>query len=121
MQYIEALHHNCTEEGFYLMMNPVYDRAEAARVFGPFDTLQEAVDYYNSQLIRDVENNPTTESKDDDPYIRSFIPGPLRNMNRLKLSNLAGDPGPFNHGVVQLRPVKAVEWFPGNQVIPPQF
>ena len=121
MRYIEALHHNCTEEGFYLMMNPVYDRAESVRAFGPFSTLQEAAAYHNSQLIRDEDGKPTRKSVDGDPYIRSFIQGPLANMNPLEDLELIGIVGTFNHGIVQARPVRALHWFPGNQVVPPQL
>lgn len=114
MRYIEALHHNCTEEGFYLMMNPVCDRAESVRAFGPFSTLQEAAAYHNSQLIRDEDGKPTRKSVDGDPYIRSFIQGPLANMNPLEDLELIGIVGAFNHGIVQARPVRALHWFPGS-------
>lgn len=84
MRYIEVLRHSCAEEGFYLMMNPVYDRAKSVRAFGPFSTLQEAAEYHDSQLIRDEDGKPIRKSVDGDPYIRSFIQGPLVNMNPLE-------------------------------------
>ena len=121
MLYIETMPHGCSHEGFYLMMNPVYDRAESVRAFGPFSTLREAAAYHNSQLIRDEDGKPTRKSVDGDSYIRSFIQGPLVNMNPLEGYELSGTVGPFNHGIVQARPVRALHWFPGNQVIPPQF
>lgn len=120
MFHIEVRPPQCQQEGFYLIMNPVYDRAESVRAFGPFTTAQSAVDYHNSQLLRDENGQPTRKNEEGDPFIRSFMPGPLANMNALDPYEMAAPQGgTFGHGIFQLRPVRAMEWFKHDAVVPP--
>lgn len=119
--HIEAPPSACTQEGFYLLMNPVYDRAEAQRAFGPFQSLQDAADYHQSQLVVAEDGQPTRNKEENDPYRRSFQSGPLFNMNPLSPVELSGQLGRFEHGIIQLRPVRAMRWFSALDTVPPQF
>lgn len=104
MQFCGDLMSNCTQEGFYLLLNPVYDRAESIRAFGPFDSLQSVLAFHDDNLIKD---DTKVEQSVSDPYSRSFIEGPLFHMNKLCPDERGGDPGTFGHGIAQLLPFPA--------------
>jgi hypothetical protein len=111
MLFQEVPPQRCDVPGFYLFLNPAYDRMEAVRAFGPFGTPAEALQYHDRERLRDPAGHFTSVRSDDKRIVYRFSEGPLRNMNPLNDDERSGKPGAFGHGVVELREVRSVDWF----------
>lgn len=85
--------------GFAIVLNPMTGNTENAQQFGTFETLEQAIEFYNSQIVEpyadqgpDVFNGGTKE------YRKVFKQGgPLEWMNPLTDAEFQ-QPNQFGHG-----------------------
>ena len=111
MLYSEQYVESCNIPGFYLLLNPNYDRAESIRAFGPFTTPAEALEFHDQERIKDAEGTPACECIEGDRISYSFRSGSLRHMNCLASTERDGESSRLGHGVAELREIFSVGWF----------
>jgi len=88
------------EYGFILVLNPMMGNTENQKEFGPFETKDQLMSFYNgekTELYR--EEGPNMFGPDPKTYSKSFKKdGPLEWMNPLMESEFE-TPGHHGHGI----------------------
>ena len=107
----------CNLPGFYLLLNPNYDRAEVIRAFGPFATAKEALQFHSDEQLKDVYGFPASEFIEGNHIYYHFRVGPLRHMNALSTDEQE-HLGHFGHGLAVLREVQSLGWFSASAELP---
>ncbi len=86
--------------GFVLVMNPMMGNTENQKEFGPFDTTEELMAFYNREKVEPYKDEgPNMFGPGVKTYHKSFRKGgPLEWMNSLTPREFEA-PGYFGHGV----------------------
>lgn len=84
---------------FSIVLNPILANMEAGQQYGPFETLDQAIDFYNGEIVESYsDEGPDVFNGGKKQYQKFFRQGgPLEWMNPLSEAEFA-TPNRFGHG-----------------------
>ena len=89
------------EIGWFFLLNPMRGRTEECRQFGPYETKEIAIDYYNSMKVETYRENGDSPWGGDTVWRKNFAKGSeFEWMNPLHPSEF-NISGPFGHGLIE--------------------